>query len=333
MNKKTGITDYLLEEIRSGRIKAGDLVPSRQELMKKFGCARATVDAAVTFLIEKKILSASRGAGTYVAGIKASNVRGQIAIISRNMEEHSMQQEIAYSFMTQLSNKETVKFYSYDEVKFPGVWEKCKHQKAIVFIMPDIEHGVLLHEVQQQGIPHLVLYRDIPESSFVSISNSTIVSELVKFIAGKGCSRIAYFGLTFGRYHFPERRYIGYLEGLLESGLEFVKKQAWLLPVNHESVFYDEFSSSDPFPDALVVDEASLGPIITRIQEKGLTVGKDFILAKFQTIKPGTYPFPIASTGSVTEAVGKRAAEILERILEKPQEKIQHYIKPDIIFG
>lgn len=61
------IKDYLLAEIRAGRWRAGDAVPSEEALVRQFGVARMTVNRAVRELTAQGILNRIQGSGTYVA--------------------------------------------------------------------------------------------------------------------------------------------------------------------------------------------------------------------------------------------------------------------------
>jgi len=64
------IKDYLLGEIQAGRWRAGDQVPSENELVKRFDVARMTVNRAVRELAAEGVLTRSQGAGTFVATTK-----------------------------------------------------------------------------------------------------------------------------------------------------------------------------------------------------------------------------------------------------------------------
>ncbi|MEN9865478.1 MAG: histidine utilization repressor [Pseudomonadota bacterium] len=61
------IKDWLLAEIESGRWKEGDLIPSEQALVTRFGVSRMTVNRAVRELSAEQVLTRRQGAGTYVA--------------------------------------------------------------------------------------------------------------------------------------------------------------------------------------------------------------------------------------------------------------------------
>lgn len=64
------IKDWLLAEIKNGRWKEGDLIPSEQALVREFGVARMTVNRAVRELTAEQVLTRRQGAGTYVAAQK-----------------------------------------------------------------------------------------------------------------------------------------------------------------------------------------------------------------------------------------------------------------------
>ena len=61
------IKRYVLEQIESGALGPGDVVPSETELVKEFGVARMTVSRALRELMTEGVLNRVRGSGTFVA--------------------------------------------------------------------------------------------------------------------------------------------------------------------------------------------------------------------------------------------------------------------------
>lgn len=64
------IKDYVLAAIQAGEWREGDLVPSENELVRRFGVARMTVNRAIRELAAEGVLTRSQGAGTFVAATK-----------------------------------------------------------------------------------------------------------------------------------------------------------------------------------------------------------------------------------------------------------------------
>jgi GntR family transcriptional regulator len=69
------VEDFLREEIASGNFKEGDLIPSEQELAKKYGVSQGTVRKAVLNLTDNGLLYRKQGKGTFVVFPKQDRSR------------------------------------------------------------------------------------------------------------------------------------------------------------------------------------------------------------------------------------------------------------------
>lgn len=64
--KYSALASTLIDEIRAGRYRPGDLLPSEPELSRRFGVSRHTVRAALRSLYEKGLIVSRRGHGSVV---------------------------------------------------------------------------------------------------------------------------------------------------------------------------------------------------------------------------------------------------------------------------
>ncbi|WP_435058883.1 GntR family transcriptional regulator [Streptomyces sp. bgisy060] len=62
------VLDTLTAEIRAGKYKAGEKIPSDAELVRRFGVARMTARRAVGVLRERGLVRTEWGRGTFVVG-------------------------------------------------------------------------------------------------------------------------------------------------------------------------------------------------------------------------------------------------------------------------
>ncbi|MFC4160936.1 histidine utilization repressor [Chitinimonas lacunae] len=76
------IKDYVLGEIHAGTWRAGDLVPSENELSKRFSVARMTVNRAIRELTTDGVLTRTQGSGTFVAATKYQSTLVEIKNIA-----------------------------------------------------------------------------------------------------------------------------------------------------------------------------------------------------------------------------------------------------------
>lgn len=65
------IAQQLIDQISSGELAEGSMLPTESELQETFGVSRVTIRKAMTVLVEQDLLFRKRGHGTYVKGKKA----------------------------------------------------------------------------------------------------------------------------------------------------------------------------------------------------------------------------------------------------------------------
>jgi GntR family transcriptional regulator len=79
------IQQRLLEQIRSGELKAGDLVPSEQEIAARLGVSRMTARQALKSLCSMGLAYSQRGKGTFVSRMKLEKNFRQLLSFSEEM--------------------------------------------------------------------------------------------------------------------------------------------------------------------------------------------------------------------------------------------------------
>ena len=60
------VSEYIITEIHNGNFKTGDRIPTEEELCKKFGFSRMTVNKALVQLSDGGIIKRIQGSGSYV---------------------------------------------------------------------------------------------------------------------------------------------------------------------------------------------------------------------------------------------------------------------------
>src|SRR3989339_808857 len=329
LGKRLQIRGWFLEKIRSGAFKPGEAVPTRHDLSNIFSCSRATADFVINGLVREKVLSACRGKGTFLLPPGGRTVVDAFALVNCNpLFLWSM--EIEEELTKTVGRKARLVRFTPEQIRFPAEWEACKSHKLVAFIMPEAEHASFLRDVLKNEIPHLVLYRDPPESSFINIDHRAAGRAIVAALKAKGCHRLAWVSRTESRYKTPEERYAGFLEGLLEQGLAFRKEWSGFFLKHQEADYLRSLFSGPEKPDALLLAQAHMGPAIKAIQEAGLVPGKDVQVAHMDEVEPGQYPFSILCAEKLTTRIGQEAARLLLQG-EWPAKPLQRYLTPDIV--
>src|SRR5690242_6467544 len=60
---------YILDEVKNGRLKSGDRVPSEKELAAQFHVSRITSKKALESLVQAQVVERIRGKGTFVLNV------------------------------------------------------------------------------------------------------------------------------------------------------------------------------------------------------------------------------------------------------------------------
>ena len=67
--KYLDIVDWIKSELAEGKLKAGDRLPSENELAEKFRVSRQTARHAIDVLAADRLVSRVRGSGTYIGTV------------------------------------------------------------------------------------------------------------------------------------------------------------------------------------------------------------------------------------------------------------------------
>lgn len=80
------IQQQLYERIRLGELKAGDPIPSEQEISTRLSVSRMTARLAIKALCELGIVYSERGKGTFVSGLKLEKNFRQVLSFTEEMQ-------------------------------------------------------------------------------------------------------------------------------------------------------------------------------------------------------------------------------------------------------
>ncbi len=75
----------LLESVRSGALKSGEMIPSEEEISAQLGVSRMTARQAIKSLCDMGVAYSQRGKGTFVSGIKFEKNFRQVLSFTEEM--------------------------------------------------------------------------------------------------------------------------------------------------------------------------------------------------------------------------------------------------------
>jgi DNA-binding transcriptional regulator YhcF (GntR family) len=130
----------IINDIEKGVLKKDDQLPSINELSFEYDIARDTVEKAYNELKKQGIITAVRGKGFYIVGLKSSKLR--ILLILNKLSAYK--KIIYYSFINTLGDKATVdlQIHHYNAVLLKNILEANKNKYHFYVIMPHFFEGL-----------------------------------------------------------------------------------------------------------------------------------------------------------------------------------------------
>lgn len=348
INKDSFIPQYhqlksvVLNQIKSGRLKPGDKIPSESQLCKEYSISKITTGKAISALSAEGLLYRIQGKGTFVSPEKPRRKTGLIGILVRELDKPYIWGEVARAVEEEIyktggslllghtdNNYQRFKKYIqlYQERKVDGLiiaslmTEEKKYEKVNLS---------LLRQIEKASIPYVIIdgYLKNHPADCVIINNEEMSYSLTNHLLEQGYRRIAFIS---GLYcSSAEDRLNGYKKALKEACIScdenlisFSKgrfeKDAYLLAKN---------LLAKQKPDAFFgVNDVFAYGAFKAIEEAGLKVPKDIGLVGFDDSDIAyKLKIPLTTARQPREEIGKRAVQLLQKRIEKPDKKVERIV-------
>lgn len=227
MEKYKKIYEDLYYAIKSGKYAKGDILPKEEELCEQYNVSRITAKHALNLLKEKGLVKRKRRLGTVVdvKDFSVPRARGFIAVVFTHFLNSDNR---IYHGLRELAEKHKVNLSFFDS-EGSGV----KEREILSFLLAQNVLGLILMPLSPVSNIDLVSQfriQNIP-LSFIDFAVSGIRAPLVtsdnfggayaltQYLIKQGHRSIAYFPYTDALLPTEEKRFRGYCEALIDSGI------------------------------------------------------------------------------------------------------------------
>ncbi len=344
------IIEWIKERLESGELSVGDKIESENQISAMFGMSRQTVRHALSDLIQEGILESRRGSGTYVRD--TDEYSGRTCQLSQTVTIVSTYVN-GYIFLKILQTMtQTLEEHGYN-VKIVFTNDRIKTERHILEkILAEEEKGPLIVEPVMSGLPNpnLVYYRKLKEMGIpilffhtyyphlsiphVSMNDVEAGKKATEYLISKGHKKIgAIFRLDDGQ---GKRRYLGYIEALLEAGLDIDEsKVSWLDRWEQEKItentehFWQKLNGCTA---CVCYNDLVAAAMIESAKEYGISVPDDVSIIGIDNADVARLcSVPLTSVDHPKGNLGKKVAEQMLQMIDNPNFNSSYEFSVEVI--
>ena len=337
--KSKAISEILRQEILNGKFDAVRKMPSDRMLMRRFAVARATVQAAMKDLLDKKLVDRKPGYGTFLAEraeISAARRFGVImpdayypfyARICRGIELSAKKQ--GWAILSAALGSGGMRERALRAAEFAEV---CKREKVSgVFFQPlqflkDGEkfNRAILKVFKEAKIPVVLLDSDFvasprrSEYDLVGVDNTNVGYTLAQHVIATGAKRLIYFSNPLPA-PTSLKRGTGVGIAVTEAGLKWMKDRVFFAEPDDTRAAKRLFNSPKR-PDAIIAVNDYIASILLKtLKAIGKRVPEDVLLAGVNgdALSEESNP-PITTAVQPCERIGEAAVQLMFQRIADP---------------
>jgi len=334
------IEKFLIDEIKSGKYKHGDKLPTEKELMEMFNASRETVRKALERLVVKNLVTRKPGLGTFVNLEKRNRVVGIL-----------VQQITSYIFPYVTLGAEEVLFRNGYKMLLGNASEDPHKERQVIneWLEIGIEGLIidpvcsatrrsnrdLVEDLVRKGLKVVLVHTDweIPGAGAVVLDDWYGGEKAAEILYQYGHRRVA---VLYKSLHLPSvLRAQAFLKRGKELGFERMYEKVF-----HVSEFtgipmqyaYELLSlPKDQRPTAVFCyNDATALQFYLMAKRMGVRIPEDVSLIGFDDAPIGDFRDVLTTFSHPKEEVGRKAVEILLKMVEgEPPER--YVFKPQLI--
>lgn len=289
LSKVEILKQKILGDISAGRIKPGQALPSRHQFMRRYGCARGSIDAAIGELVEAGYLYSRKGSGTFVAAPQASTRTTEVFVVDdftssdqagRYLQSGLLAAEIQRRMPCYVYHNSEVNV-NLDRIARPG--------SAVIWVRSSYAQLQAMDYLAAAGIPQTLIGRSFRSYDCITTDPAPgIRAGLEWLVARCGWKAPVAFVTPLNNPDLPflGERQIAFYKNSIEMGLQL--RSDLIFEMKFENMredlntLADALFSGENSPSAIYLSYVSAAfPLITMAEARGKLPGRDFNLLLF----------------------------------------------------
>ena len=335
------LVDWFNEQLNEGGLTAGQKLPTEAELTARFEVSRHTVRQAIAYLEEKGLVRSIQGSGTYISeNAKSGRSRSRnsddgtvsnvIGLVLSNSTDYIFPSIVqgASDYLLSRGYLLNVAFTQGDYLREKDVLEKLKETNLAGLIIEPLSYGMTsnnddLYSELADEIPMLMIHTEQSRiCPALKLCDREGTHQAMQYLIDHGHKRIGSI------YAFDEptaiSRYSGFLDSLNENGIEHNDEtDIWFKRSHLEDLFEEGGNRSlermlSEVTAVVCHDDRVAYELSLYLRARGKKVPEDISLVGYDDSFYATQDTQITSVVHPKEKYGKRAAQAILDLIERP---------------
>lgn len=273
------IKNWIVADIHSGRYQEGSRMPTRHQLMARYNVARATIDKVIVSLSEEGFITSSRGAGTFVQGLRKEEMLHVYFVVNTDRDD-GLHSQTWTRMMEGLNQRINYSVLTHNEVESNQSAILKNKGSRIIWNRAALRSFSLICTFEKSGVRQLLINRPHSGYSYIATDTCSGIERVCEYISRE--DKDVTLGLLVPPMN-PERPFVAereiyFYENAVRTGLH-VTKVLRSKDASHESmirVVQEYFAGSD-IPDYIFIPEITMVPyVLAIVRERKLRLGDDF---------------------------------------------------------
>lgn len=344
MPKYLSIANQIEQQITSHTLQAGARLPTEKELMVQFGVSRQTIRNAFAALMEKKLIYAVKGSGTFVSksAFPVSNSKN-IAVLITDADSYIFPYKSASinSVLTKHGYISNI-FISHNRIDYEENTIReilsSNYAGAIIQVTKAVIPRVsnLLSELNDK-LPLVLIdgyYPEFPSIPYISMDDRKGGYKATEYLVQHGHKKIFHVGKVDDLQGLL--RYKGYVDALNRYHLEF----------SEDHVFWITEASYSHIPEYMMetlcrqllqctavffYNDQVASKVVQALLSRGVKIPEDLSVMSYDNSLLSMHPFQLSCVSYPLTDLGKIAAEHLLRRIDDPNFDATYLFEPEII--
>lgn len=315
-SKRQKVTEWLLEQIRSGAFPEGKRIPSKYDLAERFQINKMTANSAVEELVVKGYLERrARGGGTVVRP-RASRFKGSIAVFTGDVS-------VSYYSSLLIGIQEGAQVYGYNTLFYHRLVNNDPEETIQFLKMGGVSGVVIANFYQLSTLEQLpVLWIDknrlpVLQGDFNHLMHDDYRGGqmLASHLYGLGHRKIVYISQVSDSL---TRRYDGFREELEKHSIVPLTRESYFRSGLSPQGFLRRLLKRFPETTAIACDGDNVAfEFYWSLKGMGLRVPEDISLTGFSGFPEVQRLIKLTTVDEHPHRIGFYASELLTSLIEK----------------